>query len=203
MQGDFQRTVKGIQSSGCFVSLGNSLKSFWKGLAMLLLYSMCSLRLFNLWSYKRSDFMFLPVAPCRLPSRNTRWNTRAKGRVWRSARLNWRNCAGRARAARTPPSMERRRCRWDSCWFFCTEPIITLRLRIMQWPFFWSLVKLIDLKNINGALIPFQCPRKPSCSIPGSNGIQPSFESLITLVCCNASNGGKYWEITKHKTEII
>lgn len=54
---------------------------------------------------------WLCAAPLRLRWRNTRWSTRAKGRVWRSAKQSWRNCAGRARAASTPPNMETRRCR--------------------------------------------------------------------------------------------
>ena len=54
---------------------------------------------------------WLCAAPLRLRWRSTRWSTRAKGRVWRSVRRSWRNCAGRARAASTPPNTETRRCR--------------------------------------------------------------------------------------------
>lgn len=64
---------------------------------------------FSLWILSSGC---LCAAPCRLPWRSTKWSTRAKGRVWRSARPSWRSCGGRARAASTRPSTETRRWGW-------------------------------------------------------------------------------------------
>lgn len=60
--------------------------------------------------------------------RSTRWSTKAKERVWRNARVSWRNCGGRARAAKTPPSTARRSCRWAP-----TLPRVVNRASVSLW----------------------------------------------------------------------
>lgn len=90
---------------------------------------------------KLNEAVWLCAAPFRPLWRSTRWSTRAKGRVWRSARPSWRSCAGRARAANTRPSTETRRCRSVCELKVCVEVFSAFHLILTgrEEPVSWSV----------------------------------------------------------------